>query len=103
MNLFHQQAWFSDPAEEPPVKSGDPFIISGYILNGAKSRFSAFVHYNHRGGKFHCRIKHYVEDGDEALECAHKTARLTGAIAHVCDYLNYRPYKCQGKGMHAAW
>jgi hypothetical protein len=106
MELFRQQAWFSNPAEEPHVKLGDPFVINGHIPITAKSRFNAFVYSNSNGGKSHCRIKHDVkkdgEDGND-IECTYKSAHQKEVIAHVCDYLNYKPYKCQGKGKHAAW
>jgi hypothetical protein len=107
MDLFHLQAWFSNPAEEPPVKPGDPFITNGHIPSTARSRFNAFVYSNTNGGKSHCRIKHYVNGDDEEdgndVECSYKSAHHKEVIAHVCDYLNYKPYKCQGKGKHAAW
>jgi hypothetical protein len=106
-NLFRGQAWFFDPAEEPPIKPDDPFVLNGYIPSTAKSRFNAFVCSNPNGGKSHCRIKHYVEeDGEEdgnGIECSYKSAHDKDVIAHVCDHLNYKPYKCQGKGNHEAW
>jgi hypothetical protein len=107
LKLLQQQAWFSNPAEEPLVKRGDPFVNNGYIPKTAKSRFNAFVYSIPNGRKSYCRIKHLVkEDGEEDgndIECEYKSAHHKDVIAHVCYYLNYKPYKCQGKGRHAAW
>ena len=102
IKYFNSQRWLLESEEEPDIKPDDKLIKAGLIESTSKSRLYALISVDGSGDSV-CRLRHAIEKGGHRSECTQKFRRGKDALAHVCDYFDYKAYKCQDRPGHPNW
>ena len=98
LEVFEEQVWYKKETrmEEPPVTAGDVFVRRNYIKKSDKTRFYTFVTINSSNGKARCLVPNgIINSQGEMHECEIEWEKRKDAVAHVCLFLDYKPYKCK--------